>query len=189
MSHNIKYKELQLKIAEGITLIVDVTSKDDIKAVLDDLAEFDISTRQKLGSKVRALSHSDSDMVEDSPEKHLEVRAGLGVGNLRVRNILAFKDEVPQLLRPGSFNSISDAMLTLIFAVEAGLKKSAISFDDFKTLYDAQNIKSGSQLSMLLNNLKNSGYIDKGQYNNNRTIRLTAKGEKKAAEVLNSITP
>jgi hypothetical protein len=189
VNKDIKYKELQLKLAEGITLTVNVTSKDDIKAVLDDLAEFELSFQPNLRDKAQDLGNLDPDTAEGSPEKNLEVRAGLGAGNLRLRNILAFKDGIPQLLRPGSFSSISDATLTLIFAVEAGLKKSSIGFDDFKVLYDAQNIKSGSQLSMLLNNLKNSGYIDKGQYNNDRTIRLTAKGEKKATEVLSSIGP
>lgn len=189
MGQQIKYRELQLKIAEGITLTVDVTSKDDIKEVLNDLAEFELSFQPKPSNKVQALGHLDPAAAEDSPETNLEVRAGLGAGNLRLRNILAFKDGIPQILRPASFSSVSDATLTLIFAVEAGLKKPAITFDDFKVLYDAQNIKSGSHLSMLLNNLKNSGYIDKGQYNNTRTIRLTAKGEKKATEVLNSIGP
>jgi hypothetical protein len=185
MNPHIKYKELQIKIAEGITLIAEVTNKEDVKAVIEDLADLAMPLKKNLFDS----GHANDETPDDGPERNLELRAGLSAGSLKLRNILAFKDGNPQLLRPSVFNSISDATLTLIFAVEAGLKTSTISLDDFKVLYDAQNIKSGSQLSMLLNNLKNSGYIDKGQYNNDRTIRLTAKGEKKATEVLSKIGP
>lgn len=188
MSDNIKYRELQLKLGEGITLVVDVTSKDDIKAVLTDIADLIPESPSKPNAKLNAAASLEVEISgDDSPEARLEIRSGLDEGMLRKQNILAFKDGSPQLLRPASFASVSDATLTLIFAVEAGLKRSFISFDDFKTLYEAQNIKSGSQLAMLLNNLKNAGYIDKTQYNHDRTIRLTAKGEKKATEVLSSV--
>jgi Mn-dependent DtxR family transcriptional regulator len=40
---------------------------------------------------------------------------------------------------------------------------------------------------MLLSNLKNSNYIDKKAYSTDRTLTLTAKGEKKAIEVLKSL--
>jgi hypothetical protein len=184
MTDNIKYRELRVRLAEGVTLVVDVSSKDDIKVALSELADFGPPPLPTAGA---AESSETEIRKDDSPEQRLEVRAGLEKGSLRLRNILGFKDGSPQLLRPTSFNSVSDAMLTLIFAVEAGLKKPSISFEDFRELYEAQNIKSGSQLTMLLNNLKNSGYIDKTQYSNDRTIRLTAKGEKKATEVLESV--
>src|SRR5688500_18766909 len=181
----IKYRELQLKLADGVTLVVDVASKDEIKAVFDDLAEFQSALNPTVAAIAPQLAiTAASTGSEESPDQRLELRAGLDQGFLKSRGILAFKDDVPQLLRPTDFNSISDATLTLIFAVEAGLRKSAVGFDDFRELYDAQNIKSGSQLSMLLNNLKNAGYIDRNLYKNDRTIRLTAKGEKKVTEVL-----
>lgn len=190
MSQRIEYRELQIKIGDGVTLTVGVTTKADIKEVLADLAEFEVGLPIKLHDKARALDDSPRDAPrDDSPEKRLEMRAGLDEGSLRTKNVLAYKDGVPQLLRPASFASVSDAALILIFSVEAGLKKSSISIDEFKTLYDEQNIKSGSQLSMMLNNLKNSGYIDKAQYSQHRSIRLTAKGEKKATEVLRGISP
>jgi hypothetical protein len=184
MGDNFKYRELRVSLSEGVTVIVEVSSKEDIKSALMDLNDLTSATPPMIATPEPFETETSND---DSPEQRLEVRAGLDEGSLRSKNILAFKDNSPQLLRPTSFASVSDATLTLIFAIEAGLKKSSISFDDFKTLYEAQNIKSGSQLAMLLNNLKNSGYIDKTQYNTNRTIRLTAKGEKKATEVLTGV--
>ncbi|MBI3355743.1 MAG: hypothetical protein HY038_03025 [Nitrospirae bacterium] len=190
MSQAVKYRELHLKIAENVTVIVDVASKADIKAALADLEDFGAVPRPKPVDKVGAQTEDFVPVTteEDSPDARLEVRAGLEQGSLKKKNILAYKDGIPQLLRPSSFPSVSDAALTLIFSVEAGLKKPSVSFDDFKALYDAQNIKSGSPLSMLLNNLKNANYIDKGQYSHDRTIRLTAKGEKKATEVLHGVS-
>ena len=185
MSDSIKYRELRINLSQGVMLVVDVTSKDDIKRVLADLADLAPPSLPKIKAEENLEPETSND--EDSPEQRLEMRAGLDKGTLRSKNLLAFKNHSPQLLRPTSFASVSDATLTLIFAVEAGLKRSSISFDDFRTLYEAQNIKSGTHLAMLLNNLKNSGYIDKTQYSSARNIRLTAKGEKKATEVLSNI--
>jgi hypothetical protein len=190
MSQTVKYRELHLNLAEGVTLIVDVATKADIEAALAELVEFGVGLASKPNDKARTLANDSGSATakDDSPDARLEVRAGLDQGSLKKKNILAYKDGIPQLLRPASFQSVSDAALTLIFSVEAGLKKPSVSFDDFKALYDAQNIKSGSPLSMLLINLKNAGYIDKGQYGQDRTIRLTAKGEKKATEVLHGVS-
>jgi hypothetical protein len=181
----IKYRELHIDIAKGAKLIIDVASKSDVEAALAEwpnLAVERVQTEQD-----NATPAVQRDLVQrdgDSPESRIETRSDLPPGCLRQKSILAFKDGIPQLLRPTIFGAVSDAALILIFAIESGLKKTAISFDDFKALYDAQNIKSGSPLSMLLTNLKNAGYIDKSQYSSNRTVRLTAKGEKKATDVL-----
>ena len=185
----IRYRELHIRLNDSIALVIDVGSKEEIKNALAELAEFSqlVPGNQKSSHTADAPETNLADDAE-SPETRLEVRAGLEKGSLRSKTILAFKDSTPQLIRPSSFASVSDATLTLLLAVEAGLKRSSISFDDFRTIYDAQNIKTGSQLTMLLNNLKNSGYIDKTQYNNDRTIRLSAKGERKATEVLATLT-
>lgn len=45
---------------------------------------------------------------------------------------------------------------------------------------------TGASLSMLTNNLKNAGYVDK-KYAADRTGRLMAKGENKASEVLKAL--
>src|ERR1700683_996673 len=181
----IKYRELHIDIAEGVKVIIDVASKADVEAALADWPIFAAERVQAKHDK--STTAGQGDLVQrdgDSPESRIETRSDLHSGCLRQKSILAFKDGIPQLLRPTTFGTVSDAALILIFAIEAGLKKTAISFDDFKALYDAQNIKSGSPLSMLLTNLKNAGYIDKSQYSSNRTVRLTAKGEKKATDVL-----
>ena len=189
MSESVKYRELHIEIGEGIKLIVDVATKADIKAALSDLKDFGLALNSISNHEKQPTSNvATSPMVDDSPDTRIEVRSGLDNGSLRKKNVLAYKDGIPQLLRPASFPSVSDAALILIFCVEAGLKKPSVSFDDFKALYDAQNIKSGSPLSMLLNNLKNAGYIDKNQYGQDRTIRLTAKGEKKAIDVLQEVS-
>jgi len=39
---------------------------------------------------------------------------------------------------------------------------------------------------MILNNLKNAGYVDKKAYEENRILLLTAKGERKGIEVVKS---
>ena len=71
--------------------------------------------------------------------------------------------------------------------MEIGLKRSAVSFDDFEDLHDAQNIKSGTPLPMLMTNLRNAGYIDKKAYATDRTVRLTAKGAAKAEQVITAL--
>ncbi len=181
----IKYRELHVDIAEGAKVIIDVASKADVEAALADWPHF--ASEGVLGKNPNTTPAVPRELQKkdgDSPESRIETRSDLPSGSLRQKSILAFKDGIPQLLRPPILGAVSDAALILIFAIEAGLKKTAISFEDFKALYDAQNIKSGSPLSMLLTNLKNAGYIDKNQYSSNRTVRLTAKGEKKATDVL-----
>ena len=181
MADAVKYRELRIEIRKGVTLVIDVASRADIDAALADLANLNV--------KIDAASEDeDEDSGKqrenlETADSRLETRAALPPDSLKKKGILVIKDGVPQLLRPGSF-SVSDAALVLMFAVEAGTKRPSVSFDEFKAIFDQQNVKSGSPLSMLLNNLKNSGYIDKAAYTKDRTVRLTGKGEKKATEVL-----
>jgi hypothetical protein len=100
---------------------------------------------------------------------------------------LAFKDDVPQLLRPSAFNKAMEAALVLLHAVETGLRNSTIEYESFKALYEDQNIKSGTPLSMLITNLRNLGYLDKKEYRDSRKLRLTPKGDKKAIEILKKL--
>jgi len=186
MSDAVKYRELRIDIGNGVTLVVDVATKADVEAALKELADFGVTLDKEGGKDVRDEDKPapQAPVHGDTPDARLELRADLLPGSLRKKNILVFKDGIPQLLRPSSFPAVSDAALILIFSVEAGLKKPSLTFDEFRALYDAQNIKSGSPMSMLLNNLKNSNYIDKVVYGRDRTVRLTGKGEKKATEVL-----
>lgn len=194
MSAGYKIREVRVTIQPGVTMIVEVSSLDAIGDLLKELRGkgFD---RAVLGDetsgktqtpKPSAVKASKAAGQPDSPEGLVEGRAGLAGSSLAAAKVLAFKDGVPQLLRPGTFSSVSDATLALIYALEVGVKNTNIAYEDFKAIFDAQNIKTGTPLPMLLTNLKNSGYVDKAAYGSNRTVRLTAKGEKKAEEVLKS---
>jgi hypothetical protein len=123
----------------------------------------------------------------DDPHTLVELKAGIPQGSLLAKKILAIKDGVPQLLRNNLFSNVTDAVLVLVYAIEIGLRTPRIPYDQFKPLFEAQSLKSGSSLALLLNNLKGRGYIDKKLYDTDRTISLSGKGSQKAADVLQSI--
>jgi hypothetical protein len=186
MSASYKIREVRVSIRPGVTIIAEVTSVEDIGAILKDLqgkgfepSNLEPDTTEKPEIKKKKLGAE-----SESPAGMMETRASLAAGSLASAKVLAFKDGVPQLLRPGSFPSVSDATLALIYALEVGIKNTNITYEDFKAVFEAQNIKSGTPLPMLLSNLKDSGYVDKAAYSSNRSVRLTAKGEKRAEEVL-----
>lgn len=190
MADNYKIREAHIEIRPGVTVIAEVGSTADLAKLLSDLAgeqmiEAELTKRKP--KKEQEERKHESEEEKDNPPSRVELRAGLSLGALESSNILAFKDGVPQLLRPNSFAGVTDATLVLLFAIEAGLKRSTTDFETFKGLYDEQNIKSGSPLPMLLTNLRNGGYLDKKAYASDRNLRLTAKGERKAIEVLKSL--
>lgn len=184
---NYKITAVTIEIKPGVILTAEISSPAELKQLLTDLDQegFDSLSQMPKGretqSDVQKLSSS------DTPISRIETRASLPPGKLVSAKALAFKDGSPQLLRPSAFASVSDATLSLLYAVEIGLQKPSIPYDDFKDLYDAQNIKSGSALPVLLTNLRNTGYIDKKTYTANRMIRLTAKGVTKAEEVIKNL--
>lgn len=179
-------KILGIKLAEAMDAALLEARKPRLAdpALARALSEPEVDTR----AKKREDNESAKDDLEDaSPEHDVETRAGLERGVLRKSKILAFKDGTPQLLQPGKFASISDAVLVLIYAIEHGLKKRGIPFDDFKGVFDLQNVKSGSPLTMILNNARRSSYLDDKAYVSDRTVRLSAKGEQKASETLRDV--
>lgn len=186
MSSSYKIKEIHVELRPGVVLVADIDSVDAINKLLKDLQDTKLialahtAPEKKLGSK-------GSTPPADDPASRLELRANLPTGSLVSGNILGFKDNIPQLLRPNVFSAVIDAALVLLYAVEGGLQNTSIDYESFKGLYDSQNIKSGSPLTMLLTNLRNAGYLDKKAYTSDRTLRLTAKGEKKAGEVLKDL--
>lgn len=184
---NYKITGVTVEVKPGVVLTAEVSSPAELKQLLDDLHEEGFSSAAPAAKKQQAASPHIQAPVEESSIVLIETRASLASGSLAAAKVLAFKNEAPQLLRPGAFTSVSDATLSLLYAVEIGLKKPSIPFDDFKDLYDAQNIKSGTALPMLLTNLRNAGYIDKKTYAADRTVRLTAKGATKAEEVIKSL--
>ena len=183
-----KLKEVQIQVAPGVIVTAEISDVGELKNILGDLEKAGYApTVESTDATPKIEVQKDRGESSDSPASKVEIRANITAGLLSKSNILAFKDDVPQLLRPNNFTSVSDAALALLFAVETGLKTSSIPFDDFKAIYDEQNIKSGSPLTMLLTNLKNAGYIDKRMYSKDRTVRLTAKGEQKAIKVLKAL--
>lgn len=183
-----KITEVTIEVTPGVTLTAQVSSAADLKELLEDLGKEVFAkssfTEKKKEKASASLSESKD---EETPQARIETRVSLAPGRLVAAKLLAFKDGSPQLLRPNAFGSVSDATLSLLYAVEIGLKKSSVAYDDFKDLYDAQNIKSGTPLPMLMTNLRNTGYIDKKAYAADRTIRLTAKGAGKAEEVIKEL--
>jgi hypothetical protein len=187
---SVRFRELRVQLEPGVVVIVDVSSTQEIAEALTELRDLELLKGAPFPdppTKDNKDAAPGLGTRSGDPGSLVETRAGLSAGSLDAKNLLAFKDGVPQLLRPNLFSSVSDAALALLFAVEIGLGKAGVSFDNFKPLYDGQNIKSGTALSMLLTNLRNGGYLDKKAYAADRTIRLTAKGEKKAIEVLNEL--
>jgi hypothetical protein len=161
-----------------------VESVSAIKKLLEALSAENLSP-QFVENKAESRDDDKKKMVvDDTPASRLEMKSSIPAGSLLKSNILAFKDGAPQLLRPNAFKNTTEAVLALVFAVESGLKSPKIDYESFKGLFESQNIKSGSPLSMLLNNLKNSGYLDKKAYDTDRTVVLSARGEQKAIEVL-----
>ena len=186
MSNNYKIRELRIELRPGVILVADVESVDAANKLLKELQEGKVVSFQQRVEDLK-IKREEKSLDSDSPMSRLEVRAELPNGSLQAKDILAFKDDVPQLLRPSIFTSVSDAALVLLYAIEGGLQTKSIGYESFKNLYDSQNIKSGSPLTMLLTNLRNVGYLNRKAYSTNRTLSLTAKGDKKAREVLKGL--
>jgi len=189
MENNYKLKELKIIIRPGVELTAIVDSISDVTKLLEDLKKenFESVTIKPPELGAPPLPPNLNLNNFDDPHSKIELQASLQSNSLIEKKVLAFKDNIPQLLRPNIFGNTTEALLVLLYAIEVGLNKKSIEYDAFKSLYDGQNIKSGSSLSMLLNNLKNSQYIDKNTYDKDRTIILTAKGAQKGVEILNII--
>ncbi len=181
MTDNYTVKEVQVTLQPGVILVVQIESIVALKKLLKDLQVAEIFSPVTV---VEAKPKQAKQSPEDTPERRIEIKAGMPMGKMMGSDILAFKDNVPELPKPSAL-SVTDAVLILLFALETGIKHPKIEYETFKTLYEAQNIKSGSPLAMLLTNLKNRGYIDKKIYTEEKCIRLTAKGEKQAISALN----
>lgn len=186
MSENYTLREVHVEVRPGVTLIADVSSIDGLAVLIRDLAAKDFAPKlaQSKPKETEQQGTGAGHQFDDTPSGRIETNAAIPKGSLAAKNILAFKDDLPQLLRPGAFANVTEATLVLIHAVERGLKTPSIEYEAFKGLYEAQNIKSGTPLPMLISNLRNSGYIDKKAYQDGRKLRLTPKGDKKAVEIV-----
>lgn len=188
MSEKYKIKEVQILLQSGVSLIADIDSIDGLESILKDLSANGFYLEDKKKSLLPPLKQEAKFQPGiDEAGSRVETKASLPQGALTKAKIIAFKDKIPQLLRPNIFSNVTEAMLVLLFSVESGLQTSKVNYDSFKGLFEAQNIKSGSPMRMLLTNLRNSGYLNKKAYSEDKSLSLTAKGESKAIEVLKSL--
>lgn len=182
-------KEVHIEVQPGVQLIAEVSSLDALQNLLNDLIIKKLTPLivKKEHKQDKEESKKETDALNDTPASRVEINAGLNKDALLKSNILAFKDNMPQFLRPSIFKTVMEAALVLLHAAETGLRNPSLEYDSFKALYEYQNIKSGTPLSMLMTNLRNAGYLDKKEYHDSRKLRLTPKGDKKAIEILKSL--
>jgi len=179
-------KMAEVRLSTGVTIVAEVASLEAIKQLVKDVEASRIGQLAHEPAEPRRAPATSTQSATEDPLGRMEVRAGLKLGSLGKAKVLAIKEGVPQLLHPSKFK-ITDALLVLMFAVETGLSHNPTAYDTFSAIYEAQNLKSGSPLSMLITNLRNQGYLDKRAYADGRSLRLTGKGEQKAFEVLRQL--
>jgi hypothetical protein len=180
--------QVEVTLKEGITITAEVSSIEAVQKLLSDVKQANIGSNGFGAARRDTLPlQDDNRSIPSSPLAKMEVRAGLETGKLK-SSLVAFKDEIPQLLTPKIFGNNTDAVLVLLYAIEAGLGRTQILYDDFKDVFELQNLKTGSPLAMILTNLRNAGYLDKKAHLDGRNLRLTAKGEQKAIEVIGALT-
>ena len=189
MSAKYTVKEVHVEVNPGVTVIANVSCMDDITSLLDDLKARNLAPKveNKRSTGEQDRKGQQDSHLDESPTGRIETNAGIAKGSLAAKNILAFKDGIPQFLRPGAFGNVTDAALVLLHAIETGLKNQSVEYESFKGIYESQNLKSGTPLSMLMTNLRNAGYLDKTAYSKERRLRLTAKGDKKAVEIMKGL--
>lgn len=196
MAQSYKIKEVNIQLASGINLTVEVDSVQQLKELITDLKQVELlnfkaserkrnneNDEEKPDEKIDKENKLDS----DNPLTNIEEKAELQANSLTAKKVLGFKNENPQILKPTSIKS-ADAILILLFALEYGLNKAKVSLDEFKTIYESQGIKSGSPLSMTVNNLKNLNYLDKKVYDSSRELTLNARGVDKTKQLLKDMT-
>lgn len=125
MSEAYKLKEVHIQMQDGVTLIAEVSSVAAVRALLDELGGGDIKVI-KHKATLKPPQYNNKEEGSDSPAARLESKAELTGGSLGAKKVLAFKDDVPELLKANTI-SITDAVLILLFAVETGLRKNKSS--------------------------------------------------------------
>ncbi len=192
MAQTYKIKEVNIQLASGVIVTAEVDSIQQLKELIDDLQKeklLQLKPITKIAEEkpngLKEFKAAEFSGNGNNPLSLIEEKAELPENTLTTKKILGIKDGNPQILRPSAFTS-QEGIFVLLYALEYGLGKQKISFDEFKTLYDGQGIKSGSPLVMTVNNLKNNNYIDKKIYEASRELTLNARGATKAIEVLKS---
>lgn len=187
MNKSYKLQDVEVRLVSGVVLRATIESLDGARAFLEDVKKAKLGEPEVIQERPQTTKDHDVDEhARLNPVDLMESKAGLKKGALKP--LVAVKDETPQILSPRVFKKTTDGVLALIFAAETGLRKGVIEYDHFSRIFEQQNLKCGSPLSMLLKNLRQTGYLDRKTYADGRRIRLTGKGETKAIEVLTSAT-
>src|SRR2546430_11392885 len=115
-----KITGVAVEVRPGVTLTVELSSPADLKQLLADLEKEGFAKAAVVERKVepRTPVPAPPPDKDETPISRMETRISLPPGKLAGAKLIAFKDGVPQLLRPSAFESVSDATLSLLYAAE-----------------------------------------------------------------------
>src|SRR5258706_9504933 len=121
MAH--KIREVHIELENGIRVIAEVDSVNDIKGLFDELAKAKLLATQNTGIGVKATEQREKPDVraEASPEARMETRANLAPGTLKKAKTLALKVTIPHQMSPPPLPSVSNPSQVLKFAITSGL--------------------------------------------------------------------
>lgn len=184
--------KLEIFVGRAIRIVTDIESEEEIisnlsclEKIKDQLVKFDKAFSQGQPSTIipSIQPQTTSSPEEDSYEKIANMLSNISPTELRAKKIFSIKDQNVQLLKPNQFK-VMDAICVLLFILEVGIGKRDIEYDSFRDIFESQNIKSGSPLTMLMTNMKVAKYIDAKKYSS-KIVSLTPKGQEQAIVVLN----
>lgn len=188
--------KLEVFIGRGIKIITDIESEEEIITTLsclekikDQVVKFDkvLSQGQPL-AVIPGAQPQITPVPEDDPyEKIANMLNNISATELRAKKIFSIKDQNVQLLKPNQFSKVMDAICVLLFLLEVGIGKRDIQYNMFRDIFESQNIKSGSPLTMLIINMKIAKYIDPKKYKT-KIVSLTPKGQEQAIAVLTKLS-
>jgi hypothetical protein len=161
--------------------------KKQLAAVLEQLTELGIEVEATEDAEDER--HHDDRRAEDRGHgdgpiprlaRELEVNAD------EIKKVLGIKGEQVDLYRASRLK-VSDALSAICYAYEKGLVKGGMSYETFRSLVEANQIKMKTPLPTVCFNLIQSGRIDRKQYDDAKVIVLTPEGERKAADTLKAL--
>lgn len=185
--------KIEVFIGKAIKIVVYIENEDEITSSLsrlekikEQLMKFDkVFSQERAFAPMAPANPQHSLSSEDDPFENIaNMLDGITGADLRAKKIFSIKDQSIQLLKPNQFKKVMDAICVVLFVLEAGLGKRDIQYSIFRDIYDTQNIKSGSPLTMIMINMKGAKYIDAKKYKA-KVVSLTPKGQEQAINVIN----
>lgn len=187
---------VEVFVGKAIKIVADIESDEElisslsnIEKIKDQLIKFDkIFCQERVPAAAVSAPRQTGSLESDGPfEKIANMLDKVTVEDLKTRKIFSIKDQNVQLLKPNQFKNVTDAICVLLFILETGFGSRDIKYEIFRDIYESQNIKSGSPLTMLMTNMKVAKYIDAKKYNS-KIVSLTPKGQEQAILVLNKFS-